>query len=206
MSIRILAKRNTRPKRALYQLVQYYELNHVNFITSRSYLYVYAQTVFSEFALKYSRDTSSCRPCGPTGTREKNSTRHQKSLCGGWDTSPHTWVSLTALSPPVSSGIHVMVCGCTWSAHRIHIKCIGGFGITTCDARSTNQPTKQLDQPVETCLPVLQPHLSPQTQLPAAGGALSSAIKNKGLAVVSRGFGVKRHRHGSGVDPGREVC
>ena len=91
-----------------------------------------------------------------------------------------------------------MVCGCTWSAHTIHIKCIGGFGTPTCDARSSNQPTKHLDQPVETCLPVPQPHLSPQTQLLAAGGALSNAIKNKGLVVVSRGFGVKRLDTGMG--------
>ena len=99
-----------------------------------------------------------------------------------------------------------MVCGRTWSAHTIHIKYIGGFGTTTCDARSTHRPTNQPNQPVETCLPVLQSHLSSQAQLLPVGGTLPSAIKNKGLAVVLRGFGVKRHRHGSCVDPGCEIC
>ena len=80
-------------------------------------------------------------------------------------------VSVAALSRRIFTNTrYSTVRGCTWSAHTIHIKSIGDFGTTTCDARSTNQPTKQLDQSVETCVPVLQPHLSPQTQLLAAGG------------------------------------
>ena len=86
-------------------------------------------------------------------------------------TLAHNYGLACPLCPPTSSRIHDMVCGCTWSAHTIHIKCIGGLSTTTCDARSTNQPTEQLDRPVETYLPVLQPHLSPQTQLLAAAGA-----------------------------------
>ena len=75
-------------------------IDPINFTTPRSHLY--EQTIFSDFAFKYSRGTSSCWPCGPTGAGDKNSTRQQKpssqlKQCGGWP----IWVSLASLPPGI---------------------------------------------------------------------------------------------------------
>ena len=106
--------------------------------------------------------------------------------------------------------VHDMVCGCTWSAHTIHIKLSVAspqYATTTYGARSTNQPTmaNQPDQPVETCLLSSNPTCPRKRSCSPPVVPCPAQLKTKGW-LWSRAGWCQETPAWVVRRPGREIC